>query len=288
MFRFSIASLMVLLSTVGCTRYQVQRVVFEGTLSEHKWALKDLNPDLPSDWSAYQYLVLEFRHSSPQRFFLLVYDKDGSRRVVMQPYGQGVWIRAAVPLKYFQRRDYGQSMASVNNRGTNSFWMSVWGPFGSINAVEALGVTMQYPLHKPTLEIRSVRLTKEDPGSEILEKLPVVDGFGQWIHADWPLKIKGLEQLKKEWAEEEKTLQPGDFNYCKYGGYLNTKAKATGFFRVEKVNGRWWFVDPDGHLFLSMNVFGLTYGFPSPTDNRKTYYAALPPGDLQVLPSISG
>ena len=72
-------------------------------------------------------------------------------------------------------------MAAVNNRGTNSFWMSVWGPFGKIDAVQAVGVTMHYPLHKPTLEIRSIRLEKEDPGSEILEKLPVVDEFGYGI-----------------------------------------------------------------------------------------------------------
>ena len=91
-------------------------------------------------------------------------------------------------------------MASVNNRGASSFWMSVWGPFGTLNSVEAIGMTMQYPLGRPTLELRSVRLTKEDPGSEILEKLPVVDEFGQWIHADWPREISSLEQLEREWA----------------------------------------------------------------------------------------
>ncbi len=47
------------------------RVTFEGAKSEHKWALKDLNPDLPADWSAYNYLVMEFRVSSPQRFFFV-------------------------------------------------------------------------------------------------------------------------------------------------------------------------------------------------------------------------
>jgi hypothetical protein len=284
MRRFLLALLMVLFTAIVSNGASVRRVVFEGTLSEHKWALKDLNPDLPSDWSSYNYLVLEFRHSSPQRFFLFVYDKGGPRRVVIQPYGQGVWIRAVVPLKYFQRRDYGQSMAPVNNRGAHSFWMSVWGPFGTTKAVEALGVTMQYPLGKPTLEIRSVRLTKEDPGSEILEKLPVLDEFGQWVHADWPRKIKNLEQLKKEWAEEERMLRPGDFNYCRYGGYLGTKAKATGFFRVEQIEGKWWFVDPDGHLFLSIAVPGLRNGFPTQTKGRESYFAALPPEDL--LPKI--
>jgi hypothetical protein len=288
LFGFSVTSAIMLLSAADAASEQLRRVVFEGARSGHKWALKDLNPELPSDWSTFEYLVLEFRHSSPQRFYLFVYDKGGPRRVVMQPYGQGVWVRASVPLKYFQRRDYGNQMAAVNNRGTNSCWMSVWGPFGSISAVEALGITMEYPLHKPVLEIRSVRLSKEDPGSEILEKLPVLDEFGQWVHADWSRKIRNLEQLKKEWAEEEKTLKPGDFDYCKYGGYIKTKARATGFFRVEKIDGKWWFVDPDGHLFLSTNVFGLSLGFPTPTENRQAYFAALPPEDLLGKLSIPG
>ena len=34
------------------------------------------------------------------------------------------------------------------------------------------------------------RLSKEDPGSDILDKKPVVDEFGQWIPADWPGKVK--------------------------------------------------------------------------------------------------
>ena len=96
---------------------------------------------------------------------------------------------------------------------------------------------MEYPIGKPTLEIRSVRLSKEDPGSEVLDGKPVVDEFGQWIPDQSPRKVKNLEQLKKEWAEEENALRPGDFNYCSYGGYLGTQAKATGFFRVEQVDG---------------------------------------------------
>jgi hypothetical protein len=281
MLQLAIVLLFLILSQAGCSNPDGLLVVFEGTESQHKWALQDLDPPLPSDWSSYEYLVLEFRHSSPQRFFLFAYDRNGPRRVVIQPFGQGVWIRAAVPLKYFQRRDYGPSMALVNNKPTNSFWMSVWGPFGAIDSVEALGVTMQYPIGNPTLEIRSISLAKEDPGSEILEKLPVVDEFGQWVHADWPRKVRNLEQLKKEWVEEQESLRPGDFEYCGYGGYLNTKAEATGFFRVEKVDDKWWFVDPDGHLYLSIYVPGLgSPGYSTQTEHRKEYYKALPPDDI--------
>ena len=44
---------------------------------------------------------------------------------------------------------------------------------------------------------------------------------------------------------------------CPYGGFLRTSAKATGFFRVEQIDGRWWFVCPDGHLFFSTGVNGV-------------------------------
>jgi hypothetical protein len=282
MRRSLVSLLLVLLAVVVVATAETRQAVFQGATSEHKWTLKELNPDLPSDWSGYEFLVLELRASSPQRFSLRVFNAGAPRSVTMHPFGQNVWLRASLPLRYFLRRSQeGFDMASMGNKPSNSYWMGVNGPHGPLDAVDAISVTMQNPLGKPVLEIRSVRLAKEDPGSDFLEKLPVVDQFGQWAHADWPGKAKNLEQLKKEWAEEEKSLKPGDFNYCKYGGYLNTKAKATGFFRVEQIDGKWWFVDPDGHLFLGIGVPGMgAGGAETRVDGRENYYAALPRGDL--------
>ena len=237
---------------------QTRRIVFDGVKSEHKSTLKELNPEWPSDWSAWNYLVLEIKTSTPQRFSLWLYTGAGPRRILLQPFGQNVWLRASVPLRYFKGRDQsGFDLASTNNRRTDSFWMSIWGPFGDLKNVESLGFTMEYPINKPTLEIRSIQLAKEDPGSDFLEGKPALDEFGQWAHADWPRKIKSREQLEKELSEEDKTLRPGDFDYCEYGGYKSTHTKATGFFRVEQIDGKWWFVDPHGHLFLSTGSNGL-------------------------------
>jgi hypothetical protein len=238
----------------------MNKVVFTGKTSEHTWPIKELNSQLPSDWSQYNTLVMEIRTSSPQRFSLWLHTSNGKRRLMLQPFGQNVWLRASIPLQYFKGRDQkGTDLASASNRRTNSFWMSVWGPFGDLKDVQAVSVTMDYPLNRPSLEIRSVILSKEDPGSEFIEqdKQPVVDEFGQWAHADWPSKIRSRQQLDRELADEAKAFGPGGFGFCKYGGYVSTKAAATGFFRVEQVGGRWWFVDPDGHLFLSTGANGM-------------------------------
>lgn len=34
-----------------------------------------------------------------------------------------------------------------------------------------------------------------------------------------------------------------------FGGYKTNRQEATGFFRTEKINGRWWIIDPEGYPF---------------------------------------
>jgi hypothetical protein len=138
--------------------------------------------------------------------------------------------------------------------------MSIWGPFGDISNVQSISFIMDYPINKPAIELRGLHLSKTDEGSMFLEKTPVTDQFGQWANADWPRKIHSREQLDKELADEDSALKPGDFGYGKYGGYTNTHARSTGFFRVEQIDGKWWFVDPDGHWFLSTSCNGIGGG----------------------------
>jgi len=272
-------------STARTERFEseyVPTLFHEWPVFEHRWTLRELSADLPSDWSKYRFLVMDLKSSTPQRFLLRLYTAGGMRSMRFHQFGGGVWVRAAVPLAYFQNQSQeGQDLAAVFNKARNPFWMAVVGPFGPIDKVEALAVAMVAPVGKPTLEIRDVRLSNDDPGSDILDPLPVVDEFGQWIPARYPRKIKNLDQLKKEWAAEDRSLRPGDFGYCKYGGYLGTQAKATGFFRVEQIDGRWWFVDPDGHYFLSVGVNGIgAGGATTSVQGREKYYAAQPPADL--------
>ena len=121
----------------------------------------------------------------------------------MQPFAN-VWIRASVPLQYYRQAKAHGFRSCFDRKGPGEyFWISAGGAMGPLDAVDAIGVAMRTPLGKPTLEIRSVRLSNEDPGSDVLDRKPVVDQFGQWIPADWPGKIISLEQMKKEWAAED-------------------------------------------------------------------------------------
>jgi hypothetical protein len=44
----------------------------------------------------------------------------------------------------------------------------------------------------------------------------------------------------------------------RYGGWTRIRGKKTGFFHVEQIQGRWWFVTPEGHVFFSKGVNHVT------------------------------
>ena len=240
----------------------VRKFIFDDVSSELRISMKELGQDSLADLSAYSHLVMEMRMSSPQRLMLWAYTTHGPRNIGFIGFGQNAWLRASIPLQYFVGHDAGGSdLASASNRRTHACWFCVWGPFGDLHSVEEFAVSMEYPLNRPTIELRNIHLSKTDEGSEFLEPGPLLDSFGQWALADWPRKVKDREQLTRDLAAEEKTFgSAADFGYCRYGGYQNTQAKVTGFFRVEEIEGRWWFVDPEGHLFLSTGINGTPGG----------------------------
>jgi hypothetical protein len=286
MNRPGIIVLMALSGAACMALGETHRAVFEGAGASQTWTLKELDPSLPTDWTPYQFLVLEVRLSSPQRFDFRIHNADGIRSVRLSPI-PGVWVRSAIPLDFLTRpARQGNDLAAVHNKPRPMMFINLSGTPGQLNEVRQISVTMANPVAKPSLEIRSLKLAKEDPGDALLDSKPLVDEFGQWVHDQWPGKAGNLEELKAAWAAEEKSLGEGDFGFCKFGGYQGSKAKATGFFRVERIDGRWWFVDPDGHLFYSTGADSMSASSPTSTQGRTDLFAALPPAGL--VPSRGG
>ena len=63
---------------------------------------------------------------------------------------------------------------------------------------------------------------------------------------------------------------PVQAQYDTYGGWVKLKGKKTGFFHTEQIDGRWWLVTPEGHVFISKGVCSV-----SPARNR--HAPAMPP-----------
>jgi len=281
--------LFILILSTACSHKEPSFIVnFEGARSEKKWAVSELNPDISADWSSHEYLTFDMKASSTQRFDLILYDAGGMRRLGINPF-QDAWVRTSVPLIHFQKRNTaGHDMAAIGKTPRPGCWIQFTNAVGSINRIDSIGVLMLYPIGRQTLELRNVRLTS-DAEDSILSPVPLVNEFGQWIPDDWPGKAKTLEELKTAWDEEETALQPGGFKVSKYGGFLDARTKATGFFRVEKVDDRWWFVDPEGYLFFSAGATCITPGWGlARVSGREYIYAALPPVDLNTSKTQSG
>jgi len=109
--------------------------------------------------------------------------------------------------------------------------------------------------------------------------LPFVDEFGQFIHADWPGKVKGTNDLAARAAAEQADLaaNPEPAGRDRFGGWAAGPALAPGkHFRAEKLDGRWWLVDPDGRLFWSFGADCVRAESSTPVTDREAYYAWLP------------
>lgn len=83
-----------------------------------------------------------------------------------------------------------------------------------------------------------------------------VDAYGQSRVLSWPGQLTDPSQFATRKADEEShfgNLLSGTTDA--YGGSLNLpKQTATGHFYVKKVNGKWWFVDPNGYLYFMNGI----------------------------------
>jgi len=150
------------------------------------------------------------------------------------------------------------------------------------NVIQLL-VFVSKPRIDHVFEIDNIRA---DGHVEVLDAetfFPFIDEFGQYIHKEWPGKTHSVDELIAHGEAEEKdlTANPGPADRNQYGGWTaGPKLEATGFFRVQKYEGKWWLVDPDGRLFWSHGIDCVRSANATPITDREHYFHNLPKGDL--------
>ncbi|HCF94307.1 MAG TPA: hypothetical protein DEW46_04540 [Verrucomicrobia bacterium] len=208
------------------------------------------------DWSQWDGLAIDVYNpgAEPVRFAIRV-DNPGADGVqncstttfLAEP---GVWTTA----KAWFSQDTGPfwGMRGIPERG----------PVGSSATVDRARIhAFQLFLPKPdrlySLTLADVRLIRSGGGSVGTVEMPFVNRFGQYRHADWPGKLKGEEEwavrIEREAADWE--ANPPSAQLDAYGGWLEgPQLEATGWFRTQELDGRWWLVTPTGHLFFSLGI----------------------------------
>lgn len=284
-------AVLIVLSVAQCNAQKLVKIQFDSNkeISGQKFAIKDISPGLPSNWDKYNFVVLEFKSTTPQRFQVGFTTETGYNELRVMSYTANGWNKLAIPLKFFRELPGAAlDLAATYNQARYTGWINLGGKRGPLRGVDTIGIRMNAPINNPVIELRSIALSVEDPGDQYIGEIQVVDEFGQWNLGDFEGKIKSETQLKKEWAAEENeevTTKP--YNYSKFGGYLSSKVKATGFFRTEKIDDRWWFVDPEGYLFLSVGVDCVNPGGGGNAiniDKRRNLYKELPPAGIGSNP----
>lgn len=114
--------------------------------------------------------------------------------------------------------------------------------------------------------------------------VPPVDRFGQPSMLNFPGKIKSEEELRADTVTDKAyfdSLTPPERTLT--GGLLGgPKSKATGFFRVDKINGRDMFITPTGEPYFHLGVCAI-----APCDDytyiegRRNLYEWIPPMEGQ-------
>ncbi|MCL9653685.1 beta-galactosidase [Pseudomonas protegens] len=145
---------------------------------------------------------------------------------------------------------------------------------GQLDRSQVVSVTLSLDSPKAAQSILLERFGVQN-GEGVVKAVygSLVDGYGQSTRSRWPEKITSDDQLKAADAKEQQQLKAwlGErekTSLDKFGGWdKGPSFKASGFFRTEKRDGRWFLVTPQGHPFYSLGVNTVA------PDNSQTYVA---------------
>jgi len=145
----------------------------------------------------------------------------------------------------------------------------------SLGAVRAVRLSIPAPQAEQVLLIGEAVVARGDTLPEAYAG--IVDRYGQYRRADWPEKIDGDAALRAAHKRERAELaQPAG----EHDGRPDVQASATGWFRTQKVDGRWRLVTPAGQPFFSLGVNAAAAdGGRSYVQGREWMFADLPPGE---------
>jgi hypothetical protein len=228
-------------------------------------------PKAGRDWTPHGALTFEFSSSSTITWELRIRNTKGQMFTFRVAPFQDVPVKVSIPLTFFTRQ-------LLYNRQFLGYWLQNIDNHIDVTEVESLTFWMS-PNRDVVLSLGPFALVSGEPSDEVFLNKPVVDAFGQWIPLEWPGKVHSVAELREAWGREDADLAKAeDFGRCEFGGWTARKERATGFFHTANLDGRWWLVDPHGHLFFSTGPDSARPRNSTRVKGREALFAELPPG----------
>jgi hypothetical protein len=236
------------------------------------------------DWRDTSKLVIAVENPSGEQVTLLLRVNDGadqslSGKISIAAGGAGdltLWIDAPSPRKMGMIA--GPSLAAG---GLELHTLPITATEGSVDAsrVTSVRVGIARPTAPREMVIGPLRVTP--PGeAESTAYQGIVDGFGQFLPGSWPEKVSSTEILRARGAQEAQELArwlAQALERDRFGGLISGHAfRATGFFRTERREGRWWLVTPEGHGFFSIGIDAVAPSGATYVEGREFMFRDLP------------
>ncbi|KAA3660940.1 MAG: beta-agarase, partial [Calditrichaeota bacterium] len=253
---------MELVSGKGVTQgTQALKLSFPG---DHTEAGIMIKPETPIDASQFKHFCLVFDAtnitddgSSMQVFVVAKNEKGHSvRRSTVMPIGKTKTFYFELSGEYANKETgLRDDPIPWDNQSTQ---MRINGLKAKIDysKIAAIKFYVSHIVSDRTVIIDNFRLVESPPIAEDY-LVGIIDKYGQAAKNDFKDKITSDEQLKALADAELKQLaDEGTMaGRSKFGGWADgPKLEGTGYFRAEKVDGRWALVDPEGYLFFSTGL----------------------------------
>ncbi len=159
----------------------------------------------------------------------------------------------------------------------------------NLSQIASVKLWMNAPATACTVNVQSISLYEPSPISSLYQG--IVDSYGQFANGTWTNKITTNTDFTTNLTAENADISAHPSMYLRdsYGGWNNGSTySTTGYFSTYKDGaGKWWLIDPLGHLFISQ---GINHIFPSATgslayehgsdgNSGNTTFTGNPPGN---------
>lgn len=158
-----------------------------------------------------------------------------------------------------------------------------------LSAITAFQLFLPRPEQEQVLQVKEAYLFGSGKPDATRTPLPFVDRFGQYKHATWPGKLESEQDFETRLRDEKEGRKPEPElpDRDRFGGWAaGPRLGATGWFRTEEVNGKWWLVTPDGTLFLSFGLNCVGTGEYTFVEQRDAWFDWLPARDDPLFGGI--